>query len=164
MRTIHGLEVLHRVPVVFDEDDRVRPGERETQPTDMCRQQEAVDTRVRVERLHDRVALLGVRPAIEPHVRHRGHVLLEEVRLDDVEHLLHLAEDEHAVLRERAVARLVGVDELRLRRVAGRASRDTDTAVDEKLAIARHQSRNKISIEGDRRTEAPAAWGHVGCR
>lgn len=164
MRTVHGLQVLHRVPVVLDEDDRVRPGERETQPTDVCCQQEAVDTWVRVERLNDRVALLGVRPAVEPHVRHRRHMLLEEVRLDNVEHLLHLAEDEHAMLREGAVARLVGVHELGLRRVTGRASRDTDTAVDKELAVVNCQI-ERFEVDKDaRRTEERGAWEHVGCR
>ena len=61
-------------------------------------------------------------------------MLLEQVGLDDVKHLLHLAEDENAMLRERARGRLLGIDEFGLRRIARCTRRKADAAVDEKLA------------------------------
>ena len=143
MCTVHRLEILHRVPVVLHEDDRVRAGEREAEPADMRREQEAVDARVRVERLHDRVSLVRVRRAVETHVRHRRHVLLEQVRLDDVQHLLHLAEDQHPVLRERARARLLRVDELRFARVARGTRRKADAAVEQQLTASDELIQNR---------------------
>ena len=99
----------------------------------MRREQEAIDTGIRVEGLDYRMTLVGVSGAVETHVRDRGHVLLEQVRLDNIEHLLHLAEDEHAMLREGARGRFLGINELGLRRIARCTRREANAAVDEKL-------------------------------
>ena len=139
MRAVHRLQILHRIPVVLDKDDCIRPRQRQPKSTNMCGEKQAVDARVRVERLHDRMPLVRVRRAVEAHVRHRGHVLLEEVALDDVEHLLHLAEDQHTVLRERARPSLLGIHQLGLGRVAGRARRKADTAIQEELSREKNQ-------------------------
>ena len=101
----------------------------------MRREQEAIDTGIRVEGLDYRMTLVGVSGAVETHVRDRGHVLLEQVRLDDIEHLLHLAEDEHTVLRERPCRSLLGIHELRLRRIASGPGCESYTAVDKELAV-----------------------------
>lgn len=49
MRAVHGLEVLHGVPVVLHEDHRVCSGEVEAQAADGRGHHEAVDGRVAVE-------------------------------------------------------------------------------------------------------------------
>ena len=64
----------------------------------MRRHKYDVNIRVRVECLHDCVALQRV-CRIQPHGLYHWHVLLEEVGLNDVNHSVRLAEDEHAVLR-----------------------------------------------------------------
>ena len=64
------------------------------------------------------MALVRIRASVEPHVGHGRHVLLEEIRLDDVQHLLHLTEDEHAVLRECAGRGRVRVGQVVLPAVA----------------------------------------------
>ena len=101
----------------------------------MCREQEAIDTWVRVERLYDRMSLVGIGGAVEAHVRNRGHVLLEEVGLDDVEHLLHLAKDEHTVLGERPRPRLLRIHQFGLGGVARRTGCEPDAAVEKELPV-----------------------------
>jgi len=98
MSAIHRLKIFHRIPVVLDKDDSVGTRERETKPTDMRCEQQAVNARVRIEGLDDGVPLRRLGVAVQPHVGHRRHVLPEEVVFDDFDHLLHLAEDEHAML------------------------------------------------------------------
>ena len=66
----------------------------ESESTDVRREEEAVDRRVRVERLDDGVALRDVCRAVHAHVRDGRHRGAEEVVLDDVEHLLELAEED----------------------------------------------------------------------
>ena len=105
VRAVHGLQVLARVPVVLHEDDRVGAREREAEAADLRREQQHVDARVGIECLHDAVALLRRHAAVEAHVRHVGHVAAEEVVLDDVEHLLDLAEDQDAMLRHSRLGR-----------------------------------------------------------
>lgn len=98
MGPIHRLEVLHRVPVMLNEYDGIRSRQGQSQATDVGCEKQAVDTGVGVERLDNGMALLRIRTSIQAHVRDRRHVLLEQVGLDDVDHLLHLTEDEDAVL------------------------------------------------------------------
>ena len=49
MRSVHGLKILHRVPVVLDEYDGVGAREVEPEAADAGSQQEQVDARVRVK-------------------------------------------------------------------------------------------------------------------
>ena len=44
------------------------------------------------------MTFVGVSGAVETHVRDRGHVLLEQVRLDNIEHLFELTEYQDAML------------------------------------------------------------------
>ena len=83
---------------MLHEDDSIRSRQGQSQATDMGSEKQAVDTWVGVERLDDRVSLVRIRAPIQAHVRDRRHVLLEQVGLDYIDHLLHLAEDENAVL------------------------------------------------------------------
>lgn len=125
MGTVHRLQVLHRVPVVFDEDDGVGTGQVETKTTDLGGEEEDVDTGVGVEGLDNTVPLGRVGGAVHPHVRERGHVRLEQIRLDDVKHRLELAEDEDPVLRHgRQVVAFA----------RGR-TRETDAAVGQDLSV-----------------------------
>lgn len=64
----------------------------------MSSQKEAINTRISVERLDNCMSFVGIDTSIQPHVGDRGHSLFEEVVLDDVEHELHLTEDEASVL------------------------------------------------------------------
>ena len=100
MGSIHRLKILHRVPVVLDEDDRVRSREIESESSDLRREKKDVDTGVRVEGLDDSVSFGRIRRTIHPHVGDRRHVGSEEVVLDDVEHRLELTEDEDSMLRD----------------------------------------------------------------
>ena len=54
-----------------------------------------------VNNMNDRVTLAGFGVAVQTHVGNGWHVLLEEICLNDIKHLLHLTEDQDAVLRER---------------------------------------------------------------
>lgn len=105
MGSVHSLQILHGIPVVFDENDRVRSRQRQAQSTNMGRQKQTINAWVRVEGLHDSMSLLRVGTSVQAHVRDRRHVVFEEVGLDDVDHLLHLTEDEHAMLRESTAGR-----------------------------------------------------------
>eukprot|EP00961_Rhodomonas_salina_P244099 3298208-Rhodomonas_salina.2 len=99
MCTVHGLEVAHRVPVVLDEDDGVGARQVEPQPPDVRGQEQHVDGRVAVELLLHLEAPRVRRPAVHAQVRHRRHARAEQILFDDVQHHLHLAEDQHSVLR-----------------------------------------------------------------
>ena len=54
MRSVHGLEILHGVPVMLEEDDRVSARQVEAQTSDGRRQEEHVDRGIRVEPLDNR--------------------------------------------------------------------------------------------------------------
>lgn len=95
---VHGLQILHRVPVVLEEDDRVGAGEVEPEPADVSGQQHEVDARVLVEGRHHLVALALVRLAVHPRVGHAGHVHTQQVRLQHVQHARALGKDERPVL------------------------------------------------------------------
>ena len=75
-------------------------GQRESQSTNVSREQETVDAGVGIERLNDSMTLVRVSASIQSHVCHGREVLLEEICLDDVQHLLHLTKDQHAMLGE----------------------------------------------------------------
>lgn len=92
-------------------------------------QQQAINTRIGIERLDDRVSLHRVRRTVEAHVRHTRHMLLEEVVLDDIDHLSYLAENEHAVLRDDAGGGLFGFDEFALAAVERRGSACANAAI-----------------------------------
>ena len=140
MRPIHSLQIFHGIPIMLDENDSVGTRQCQPQSSNVRREEQTIDTRIRVERLHDCVPLARVRTTVETHVRHGRHVRSEEVRLDDVQHLLHLAEDQHAVLREGAPARRrLGVREFALQGVSRRAWRTADTAVNEQLSARGQQ-------------------------
>ena len=100
MSSIHSLQILHRVPIVLDEDDRIRSCEVESESSDLRREKENVDAGIRVEGLDDSVSFGRIRRTVHPHVGDRRHVGSEEVVLDDVKHRLELAEDEDSMLRD----------------------------------------------------------------
>lgn len=89
---------------MFDEDNSVGTSESETETTDVSRQQQTVDTGIGVERLYSGVSLVGIHRPVEAHVGDFRHQSLEQVRLDDLNHLFHLAEDEDSMTRECATA------------------------------------------------------------
>lgn len=95
---------------MFNKDHSVGTGEGEPEPTNVCRQQQAVDTGVRIERLHDSVTLGGVGTAVQTHIGDGRHMWLEQILLDNVQHLLHLTEDKDTMLRHRG-ARIVRLQE-----------------------------------------------------
>lgn len=60
-------------------------------------------------------------------------MLLEQIRLNDVDHLLHLTEDEDSMLRERSCCARLRVQELALRTFARQRRIGADPAICEKL-------------------------------
>ena len=95
---VHGLEILHRVPIVLHEDDGVGPGQIETQPPHGRGDQEQIHGDVVVELVHDSLSLSGRNGAVHPEVGHSRHLGLEQVVLHDVHHGLELEEDQGSVL------------------------------------------------------------------
>ena len=93
MSTVHGLQILHWIPVVFHEDNRIGARERQPKSSNVRREEKTVDTRVRVERLHNGMALVRIRAPIQTHVSNGRHVLLKKHILNDIQHLLHLTEN-----------------------------------------------------------------------
>ena len=70
--SVHRLQVLHGVPVVFDEDDGVRPGEVEAQPAHAGAEKQEVNAGVSVELGHNGVALVGRHRPVQSEVAHGG--------------------------------------------------------------------------------------------
>jgi hypothetical protein len=99
MSAIHGLDVLLRIPVMFNEDDSVSTSQVETKTTNTSSEQESIVGWVRVELVDNVLALLRLHCTIESHELYAGKQLLEHSRLDHVKHLLHLAEDKSTMLR-----------------------------------------------------------------
>jgi hypothetical protein len=90
MSTVHGLQILHWIPVVFHEDNCIGAREGQPKPSNMGREEKAVDARVRVERLDNGMALVRIRAPIQTHVSNGRHVLLKKHILNNIQHLLHL--------------------------------------------------------------------------
>jgi hypothetical protein len=107
MSTIHGLKILHGIPIMLDEDDSICRRQVESESSDVGSKKENVDRRVVVERLDDSVAFRNVGRSVHPHVRDRRHDLAEEIMFHDIEHLLELAEDQNAVSSNAFFSRLV---------------------------------------------------------
>lgn len=126
MRPVHGLQILLRVPVVLHEDDRIRPRQIQPQPAHARRQQQAVIARIRVELIDNRLPLGSFDAAVETKELYAREKFADDVVLDDIEHFLHLAEDEGAVLAD-----VVGFG-ANLAGVGGGGG--ADTAVDEEIA------------------------------
>lgn len=76
------------------ENDRVCPGEVQTKPTNVRREQKNVDTWIVVELAHKLLPLCRLDAAVQPHVSHTRHVCLEQIVFDNVQHRLELAKDE----------------------------------------------------------------------
>ena len=92
MGAIHGLEILHRIPVMLNKDNRVSARKCQPKPPNVGREEKTVDARIGVERLDNGVALVRIRAPIQTHVSNGRHVFLEKHILDNVEHLFHLTE------------------------------------------------------------------------
>lgn len=146
MRPIHRLQVLHRIPVVLDEDDGVRTGQVESEPADVGRQEQAVDGRVRVEGLAHGVTFRDIGSTVQAHIGHVRHHFAQQVMLDNVEHSLLLTEDQSPVLRESAV-RFGSVG-------AGGRIGSADTTVEEDLsARAVNKIRSRSSAASGRKDD-----------
>jgi hypothetical protein len=162
MCAVHRLKILHGIPIVFDEDDCVGAGERQAKASNVSGEKQTIDTWVRVERLDHSMTLAGVSTTIKPHVRDGGHMFVEEVRLDDIEHLLHLAEDQDAVLRKRAPLLGLSVNEFTFARIDASIRSPPDAAIGQNL------SDMKISGSWDSRkhdhTARQGALAHAECR
>ena len=116
MCTVHGLQILAWIPVVLDKDDRVRTGQVQTKATDMGREQEQIDTRIRIEQIHRVESIRGAHGTVQTQIAHVVHAsedregrerrmfdaassqrqqYLPENLIDDhIDHHFHLAEDQ----------------------------------------------------------------------
>lgn len=99
MSAIHGLDVLLRIPVMFDKDDSIGTSQVQTKTTNTSSQQERIVGWIRVELVDNVLTLLSRHCTIQSHELYAGKQLLEHSRLDHVKHLLHLAEDKSTMLR-----------------------------------------------------------------
>lgn len=114
---------------MLHKNNRVSTRQGETQPAYVCRKEETVNTGVRVERLHYGMSLIGVCLSVQAHIGHRRHVRFEKIVFDDVQHLLHLTEDQDSMLTERSGGRFC-IDYLAFYLV-GRWRSCSDTTVNE---------------------------------
>ena len=81
------------------------------------------------------MSFIWISPAVKAHVRYARHVLLEEIRFDNIDHLLQLAEDEYAVLREDSCGSIFRLKELAFtRRIYARSRSCTDATVEKDLS------------------------------
>ena len=55
---------------MLDENDSVGTRQCQPQSSNVRREEQTINTRIRVERLHDGVALVGVGATVKPHVGH----------------------------------------------------------------------------------------------
>lgn len=99
---------------MFDENDGIRASQGQTQTTHMGSEKQTIDTRVGVEGLNNGMPFVGIGGTIKSHIGHRWHMLPEEIILNDVDHLLHLTEDQDSMLRESAARCGFRVSELAL--------------------------------------------------
>jgi hypothetical protein len=100
MGAIHSLDILLRVPVMLNEDDSVSTSQIETETTDTGSQEQGIVGRVRVELVDNVLTLLSRDRTVEAHELNARKQLLEHSGLNHVKHLLHLTEDESAMLRD----------------------------------------------------------------
>lgn len=99
----------------------------------MGSEQQAVNARVRVERLNYGMTFARISLAVKPHICYGWHVLLEQISFDDVEHLLHLTENENAMLRKRSAGVRNCINQLALAGVIDTGGTPTDAAVSQEL-------------------------------
>ena len=85
VRSVHGLQVLLRIPVVLDKYDRVGAGQVETEAAHLGREQQHVYAGIRVEALHDAEAFARRHAAVQSQVAHVVH-LAQQLALDQVDH------------------------------------------------------------------------------
>lgn len=95
----------------------------------MGSEQQAVDARVGVERLDYGMTFARISLTIKPHICYGRHVLFEQVCFDDVEHLLHLTENEDAMLRKRSARVRNCINQFALAGVIDAGGTTTDAAV-----------------------------------
>jgi hypothetical protein len=97
MSPVHGLQILHGIPVVVDKDDGIGTCQIETETSDRSGQQEDIDARIGIVGLHNGMSLFRVDRTVHAHVCHGRHVLRKEGGLDQVEHWPHLTKDQDSV-------------------------------------------------------------------
>lgn len=134
MRSVHRLDILHRIPVVLHKYHGIRSRKRQSKATNVCREQQTVDAGIRIERLHDGMSFVGLGSTVQAHVRNGRHMLFEEVTFNDIQHLLHLTEDKTTVLGERPASRLLHIDKFTLPCLRCNAGTQPDTAIMEELS------------------------------
>ena len=64
VRSVHRLHILHRIPVVLNEYYRISSRKCQAKTTDVCREQQTVNARIRIECLHDGVSFISLCSAI----------------------------------------------------------------------------------------------------
>lgn len=98
MRSIHGLGILHRIPVVVHEDYRVRSRQSQPKTANTGGQEQDINTGIVVERLHNIMPTHGLGRSVKAHIAHAGHQLGEKLCLDDVQHILGLRKYENTMI------------------------------------------------------------------
>ena len=86
---------------MLDKDDGISAGQGKAQTTDRRRKQENINAWIGIKGLYNAVPTITAYCAVQAEVRHLGHERAEQVLLNDIEHVPHLAENQHAVLRHR---------------------------------------------------------------
>lgn len=76
----------------------IRPCQVQTEASHTCRQQQDIVARVCVELIHDILPFVCFDAAVQSQVLDAREQFAEDVVLNNVEHFLHLAENESAVL------------------------------------------------------------------
>ena len=151
VRAVHRLHVLHRVPVVLEEDDGVRRGQVEAQASDVRRQEQDGDRGVGLEGRRDAETLGGRDAAVEAQEGDAGRP--EHAGLDEVERGAELGEDEDAV-----AALGGGAAGLSLAAscspVVVVVSAGDDAAVDQQLPERRELGRVRRGMRRERRSQS----------
>lgn len=81
---VHRLQVLHWIPIVLHEYNRISPCQIQSQTTHLRRQQQHVDRWIVVEPRDDRMSLSGRNGTVQTQIRDTGHVFLEKIIFDYV--------------------------------------------------------------------------------
>lgn len=84
MSAVHGLKILHWVPIMLHKDDCVGARKCQAKSSNMSGKEKTVDARVGVERLNNGMALVRIRTPIQTHVSDQRHVLLEKDVLNNI--------------------------------------------------------------------------------
>lgn len=121
---------------MLHEYDRVGTGECKTETANMSSQQQAVDTWISIEGLNDRVPLARLSSSVEAHIRDGRHMRLEQIGLNDIQHLLHLTKDEDTMVGKGRTGFGYSIDEFALPLVGkpGTGSATSNPTVGKKLA------------------------------